>query len=95
MLEPENIILAPILTEKSMGGRKERKYVFKVHSKSTKIDIKTAIKQLFNVDAVDVNIVNFHGKKRGVIRGVIGKIPGYKKAYIKLKTGQKIEELEA
>jgi len=91
----QNMLLMPIVTEKAVRGRAERVYVFKVRGDATKVDIKNAVSKLFNVKVLDVNTVSVRGKRRGAIRGRIGATKSFKKAYVKLSVGQKIESLEA
>ena len=58
----EDIIVKPIVTEKSNEDIANGKYVFKVNKKATKIDIKNAVEKLFNVKVLDVNTINVKGK---------------------------------
>jgi large subunit ribosomal protein L23 len=92
-MEAYQVILEPIFTEKAISSRSGGCYLFKVHPRATKIDIKQAITKLFKVKAVDVNTVSVRGKKR-MVRMKVGHTPAFKKAYVKLAEGQKIEELE-
>ena len=89
----EQLILKPIITEKTTRLKSESVYVFSVMPDASKIDIKNAIQGLFKVDVVEVNTVNSAGKKRQTGRS-IGRTARVKKAYIKLKSGQKIDLLE-
>ena len=61
-----DIILAPIVTEKTANMETEGKYAFKVSTKANKTEIKQAIEKKFNVKVVSVNIVNSHPKKKRV-----------------------------
>ncbi len=83
-------IKAPIITEKTNNLSNENVYVFKVDKKANKTEIKQAIETKWNVKVDSINTVNVRGKKRRV-----GKYTGftspYKKAYVKLKEGSKIE----
>ncbi len=92
-MEPAQIILEPMITEKAVSAKAQNRYVFKVHADSTKIDIKRAVEKLFRVSVADVNTVKNHGKPR-MIGWKTGRTPSFKKAYVTLKKGQKIEELE-
>ena len=94
MRDPKNTILAPIITEKTSRERAMNRYTFKVDPRANKVEIKYAVSNLFKVKVKDVNIVSVRGKTRGFIRGVFGKTSSYKKAYVMLESGQKIEELE-
>ena len=77
----EEIILGPVITEKSNDGLQEGKYTFKVNKKATKIDIKNAVEKLFEVKVLKVNTMNVNGKKKRV-RYQIGKTPDWKKAIV-------------
>ena len=77
----EEIILAPIVTEKSNDGLQEGKYTFKVNKKATKIDIKNAVEKLFDVKVLKVNTMNIDGKKKRVGYH-IGKTASWKKAIV-------------
>lgn len=92
-MHPEQIILAPVVTEKAIGVRATSQYVFKVHSDANKKEIEGAIKKLFKVKVVSVNTCKVRAKTR--VRGsIIGHTSKWKKAYVTLAAGQKIEELE-
>ena len=93
MSEFENIIVKPIITEKSTVLRMDSTYVFRVLTSATKIDVKRAVEQLFKVDVIDVNTVSVRGKTRRAGRSV-GRASNWKKAYVKLKSGQKIDLIE-
>lgn len=86
------ILQEPHITEKATDLSKENKYVFKVFPRANKIEVKKVIESLYNVDVLDVRIVNIPSKKRRLGR-TQGWRKGYKKAIIKLKKGQKIELL--
>ena len=63
-MRPEEIIIAPIITEKSNDGLNEGKYTFEVNPKATKIDIKNAVEKLFEVKVLKVNTMNVSGKQK-------------------------------
>ena len=86
----EDIILEPWITEKSHGQMAINKYIFRVHPDANKKKIKDAVKTMYNVNVLDVNIVNIPPKKRTYGR-FVGKKSGYKKALVTLKEGDKIE----
>ena len=92
-MKPEQIILAPVLTEKALGGRAASRYVFKVHLDATKVSIASAIAKMFKVKVLAVNTSFVRGKPRVMGRS-IGQTSRWKKAYVTLAAGQKIEELE-
>ena len=85
-----DIIIAPVITEKSMTERGKNVYTFKVVKEATKADIKAAVEAAFKVEVEKVNTLNTKSKRRRV-----GKYPGrtktYKKAIVTLKDGSSIE----
>ncbi len=85
-----NIIVAPVITEKSEALKLDNVYVFKVSSKANKTQIKNEIEKRFNVKVVSVNTLNMVQKKRRVGR-YTGLTTAYKKAYVKLAEGSSIE----
>ena len=62
----EDILIEPVMTEKSTLLREEGKYVFKVHPDASKIEIKEAVRRLFNVKVVDCTVMNVDGKVKRV-----------------------------
>jgi large subunit ribosomal protein L23 len=89
----ENILLAPILSEKSNELREQGKYVFKVDPKASKIEIKEAVRKLFNVKVVDCTVMNVGGKLKRV-RGRPGLTSSWKKAIVRLAPGETIKVFE-
>ncbi|MBQ4262988.1 MAG: 50S ribosomal protein L23 [Bacilli bacterium] len=85
-----DIIVAPIITEKSESLKANNVYVFKVLKKANKTQIKNAVEKAFNVKVASVNTLNMTVKKRRVGR-YVGKTNAYKKAYVKLAEGSSIE----
>ena len=83
------IIISPIITEKSTRLIEEGKYSFKVDKRANKIEIKNAIEEIFKVDVVAVNTINVLPKKKRMGR-YEGYKSGYKKAIVKVADGQKI-----
>ena len=87
----KEIIKAPVITEKSqMLASDGKTYVFKVAKDANKIEIKKAIEEAFGVKVVKVNTANTKAKDKRVGR-YTGKTQTYKKAYITLADGEKIE----
>lgn len=84
------IIIKPHITEKSNFLNETGVYVFKVSDDSNKIMITSAIKELYKVKPVKVNIINIP-PSRVFLRGKRGTTPGFKKAIVYLKKGEKIE----
>lgn len=81
---------SPHITEKATFLSEQNKYLLKTKNNSNKIQIKNAVESLYEVDVIKVNIVKIPARKKRIGRK-IGVKPGYKKAIVKLKTGQKIE----
>ena len=81
----EDIILAPVVTEKSNMDMQEGKYTFKVAKKATKVDIKNAVEKLFEVKVLKVNTITVKGKEKRVGRNV-GKTSDWKKAIVTIDT---------
>lgn len=94
--DPHQIILRPIITEKSTYLKdKNREICFEVHPKANKIEIKEATEKLFKVKVERIRIQNVKGKLRRIGR-TEGRRKDWKKAYVKLKEGEKmIEYFEA
>jgi len=92
-MDPSNILLAPVVSEKSYSGLADRRYTFKVHQDAHKTQVRQAVEQLFGVKVQSVNIVKVQAKpkRRGAISGVR---PGWKKAIVQLHEGQTIEIFE-
>ena len=63
-MKPEDIIIAPVITEKSNEAIAEGKYTFKVNKKATKVDIANAVEKLFEVKVLNVNTVTVKGKTK-------------------------------
>lgn len=81
----EDIIIAPIVTEKSNDGLQAGKYTFKVNKKATKVEIAKAVEKLFEVKVLSVNTINVDGKTKRVGRNV-GKTSAWKKAIVTIDT---------
>ncbi|NIO49122.1 MAG: 50S ribosomal protein L23 [Candidatus Aminicenantes bacterium] len=96
MRDPYKIIIRPVITEKSTWLKeKNREVCFEVDPRANKSEIKKAAEQLFKIKVERVRIQNKRGKKRRVGRSE-GRKKDWKKAYIKLKEGEKmIEYFEA
>ena len=82
---PEEIIIAPVVTEKSNDELQEGKYTFEVNKKATKVEIAKAVEKLFDVKVTNVNTMMVRGKKKRV-RYQIGKTPDWKKAIVTIDT---------
>jgi len=86
------IIRRPVITEKGLGIKESQStLVFEVAAKATKTEVKEAVQQIFKVKVDSVRTANFIGKERR--RGKFtGFRPDWKKAYVKLKSGEKMPE---
>ena len=81
----EEIIIRPIVTEKSSDGLQDGKYTFEVSKKATKVDIAKAVEKLFEVKVLKVNTVTVRGKEKRV--GVhTGRTSDWKKAIVTIDT---------
>ncbi len=83
-----DIIIKPLLSEKSYAGIKDKKYFFIVAKNANKTQIKLAVEEIFGVKVVKVNTANVHGKlkRQGKYQGYT---PDYKKAAVLLKKDSK------
>lgn len=84
------ILKSPQITEKATTLAEKNQYVFKVWQDSNKPQIKKAVEDLYDVDVMSVEIINVRKKKRRLGK-ITGWRPGYKKAMVRIKEGQKIE----
>lgn len=92
-LHPNEVLLAPVVSEKSYAQIEQNKYSFKVHKDAHKTQIRQAVEELFDVKVVGVNIVKVKAKPKR--RGLhVGTRPGWKKAIVELKQGDSIEFFE-
>ncbi len=92
-LHPNEVLLAPVVSEKSYSLIGDRKYTFKVHKNAHKTQIRQAVEELFGVQVMGVNIIKVQAKpkRRGISKGTR---PGWKKAIVQLREGQTIEIFE-
>ncbi len=91
MKAPQDIILKPVITEKSMDELQNGKYTFKVAVDSNKSEIKKAVEALFDVKVAKVNTLNCNGKEKRVGR-YVGKTADWKKAIVTLTEDSKAIE---
>ena len=87
-----NVIRRPLITEKALTSREtEGSLVFEVAANATKTEVKQAVEQLFKVKVASIRTVSVIGKerKRGRFAGFL---PDWKKAYVRLKAGEKMPE---
>lgn len=94
MAEPERIIIQHLVTEKATEASSNlNHYTFKVSPDSNRISVRDAIERQFGVDVTSVNILNVKPKRKRdrFRRGSVGRKPGYKKAIVRLKSGDTID----
>lgn len=89
------ILIKPLVTEKmTIQGEKLNRYGFEVDRDANKIDIKKAVEEMYGVKVLDVNTVNYHGKRRSRFTkaGLLsGRSNHYKKAFVTLASEDKID----
>jgi large subunit ribosomal protein L23 len=92
-LHPTQVLIKPVVSEKSYHQITENRYTFRVHPDAHKTQIRQAVEELFDVKVVAVNVVKMPAKpkRRGMIKGTRS---GWKKAIVELKPGDKIEVFE-
>ena len=88
MKTAQDIIIAPVITEKSMAGISGKKYTFKVAKDANKIEIADAVEKLFKVNVAKVNTINVRGQARRMGR-YSGYTASWKKAIVTLKADSK------
>ena len=92
-LDPRQVIITPVVSEKSYSLIEDNKYSFRVHPKAHKTQIRQAVEELFEVEVANVNVIKVQSKpkRRGMTHG---RRPGWKKAIVQLKEGHEIEIFE-
>ncbi len=92
-LHPNEVLLAPIVSEKSYSLIDDNKYSFRIHPDAHKTQVRQAVEELFEVKVERVNIIKVQPKpkRRGMTRGTK---PGWKKAIVQLRAGETIEIFE-
>ncbi|HNX38329.1 MAG TPA: 50S ribosomal protein L23 [Candidatus Cloacimonadota bacterium] len=94
MIHPRNILIAPLITEKSGAQmEKQNSYTFKVSINANKIEIKHAVEKIFSVKVTDVNTIRMFGKPKRLGR-YNGRRPDWKKAIVTLREGDRIADFE-
>ena len=91
-MEASEIIVKPLLTEKSYSGIQNKVYTFVVNKNANKVEIAQAVETMFNVEVAKVNTLNMkgHKKSQNTKQGrTVGKISDYKKAVVTLKENSK------
>ena len=92
-MDVRQILIAPVVSEKSYSLIEENKYSFRVHERAHKTQIRQAVEELFDVKVERVNVMKVQAKpkRRGLHRGTR---PGWKKAVVQLRAGDTIEIFE-
>ena len=96
-LMASEVVLRPVISEKSMDETQRGKYTFRVHVDANKLQVKDAIEEIFKVDVVDVHVSNAKAKEKSRNRRrtrIKGWTSPWKKAVVTLAAGQKIEFFE-
>lgn len=93
-MEARDILIKPIITEKTTALMEERKYTFRVPLSATKVEIRQAVEQVFKVKVQAVNTMHYEGKMKRLGR-TQGRRSDWKKAIVTLKPGETIELFEA
>ncbi|MGA4669361.1 50S ribosomal protein L23 [Propionibacteriaceae bacterium Y1923] len=88
--DPRDILLAPVVSEKSYGLLDENKYTFIVDPTANKTEIKIAVEQIFDVKVLSVNTINRQGKARRTRYGM-GRRASSKRAIVTVAEGQRID----
>ncbi|MBQ6029305.1 MAG: 50S ribosomal protein L23 [Treponema sp.] len=92
-MEFTDILIEPVITEKANALREENKYVFIVRPDASKIQIKEAVRKLFNVKVLSCTTINVAGKVKR-LRGSKGMTSSYKKAIVRVADGETIKLFE-
>ena len=92
-LHPNEVLLAPVVSEKSYNLIDQRKYAFKIHPDAHRTQVRQAVEQQFDVHVERVNILKVQAKpkRRGMIKGTR---PGWKKAIVQVRVGETIPIFE-
>jgi large subunit ribosomal protein L23 len=95
MRDAMSILIRPVVSEKTYDLMERGTYVFEIDSRATKVDVRNAVEQAFNVKVVNVNTLNRQGKStRNRRTGVIGRRPDSKRAFVTLRSGDSINLFE-
>jgi len=86
--DPRDVLLKPVISEKSYGLLDENKYTFEVHPDANKTEIKIAVEKVFNVTVTGVNTLNRNGKRRRTRNGW-GKRKDTKRAIVSVASGDR------
>ena len=92
-LHPAEVLIRPVISEKSYELITQNRYTFKIHQDAHKTQVRQAVEQMFDVTVVKVNILKVQAKpkRRGLIKGTR---PGWKKAIVQVRVGETIPIFE-
>jgi large subunit ribosomal protein L23 len=90
MKAPEDVILKPLITEKSNMEIAQGKYTFVVDTSATKVDIRKSVEKLFQVKVLNVHTINYEGKEKRM-GAHVGRRSSWKKAIVKIDTNPKAD----
>ncbi len=93
MKSPRDVIIRPVVSEKSYAGLEQNRYTFLVRADANKTEIKEAVQQIWSVRVLEVNTLNRKGKTKR-FRFTMGTRPGQKRAVVTLAEGESIEIFE-
>ena len=88
-----DIVIRPVITERSMNSVADKKYVFEVAPSAGKVEIKKAVEDIFGVKVAKVNTMNVPGKAKRMGAGRLGRTKDWKKAIVQLTEDSKTIEL--
>lgn len=88
-------VIKPVITEKTTDKKnRQNVYTFRIPVASNKLEVKASIQRIFGVEVIDVNMIKSKGKIKQIRYRQQVKRPDWKKAYVKIKEGQRIEGFE-
>ncbi len=93
MRNPHEVLIKPVVTEKTTNLMEENKYTFEVDKNANKIEIKHAVEAIFKVNVVDVKTLIVKGKPKRMGK-YVGKTSSWKKAIVTLKPGERLPIFE-
>ena len=92
-MNPHDVLLRPVLSEKAVGEIEAGKYAFFVHPSANRTQVKDAVERVFNVEVVKINVAKVRSKQKRLGR-FTGRTAARKKAIVTLAAGQRIQQLE-
>ena len=92
-MNPYNVLLRPVLSEKAVSEIENGKYAFFVHPDASRTQVKEAVESVFKVDVIKINILNVRGKEKRMGR-YVGRTAARRKALVTLAAGQRIQQLD-